>query len=97
MERSEVREDGTMKEAPAVEGNRVSFIGQLRYLIVSLRPPQWLKNLFVFAGLIFGGRLAVLHDSMTALLGFVAFSAISSSVYLYNDLIDIERDRKHPV
>jgi 4-hydroxybenzoate polyprenyltransferase len=62
----------------------------------ALRPIQWTKNLFVFLPLIFGGRLL---DGFAFLRVFVAallFCMISSSAYLINDILDIERDRLHP-
>ena len=65
-------------------------------LIRALRPSEWIKNLLVFAGLLFGGRLdegAAIGD---ATLTFVAFCAISSAGYLLNDLRDREHDRHHP-
>jgi 4-hydroxybenzoate polyprenyltransferase len=66
-------------------------------LLLSLRPSQWTKNLIVFAGLIFGGRLldpgAVAH----AVAAFGVFCALSGVVYLVNDVIDREADRQHPL
>jgi 4-hydroxybenzoate polyprenyltransferase len=62
-----------------------------------MRLQQWVKNLFLFAALIFGGRLFVLHEFLLTLAGFIAFSLLSSGVYLYNDIIDLEKDKKHPI
>ena len=65
-------------------------------LLRALRPSEWIKNLLVFAGLLFSGRLdeggAVLDASLT----FVAFCAIASAGYLLNDLRDRDDDRRHP-
>ena len=61
-----------------------------------LRPRQWTKNLLLFAALVFAHRLFDAHDFALACLAFAAFCLASSSVYVINDLIDVERDRKHP-
>jgi 4-hydroxybenzoate polyprenyltransferase len=65
-------------------------------LIVALRPQEWIKNLLVFAGVLFSGRLDESGALGDALLTFVAFCAISSAGYLLNDLRDREHDRRHP-
>ena len=65
-------------------------------LLKSLRLRQWTKNLVVFAGLAFSGRASVSTDVRDALLTFVAFCLASSAVYLFNDIVDRERDRLHP-
>lgn len=69
----------------------------VRYILVSLRLQQWVKNLFLFAALIFAGHLFILDDFLLTTLGFLSFSILSSAVYLYNDIADIEQDRNHPV
>ena len=66
-------------------------------LILSLRPHQWTKNALVFAGLIFAQRLRDARDVETAVAAFAVFCALSSVVYLVNDLQDREADRRHPV
>ena len=68
----------------------------LKPLLETMRPKQWAKNLFIFAGLIFGKKL--LYPSLLArnVLAFVLFCLISSTIYLINDLADIEKDRQHP-
>ena len=75
----------------------MSFVFQLRQLLVSMRPHQWTKNLFVLAPLAFAQRLYDLDGFVAASSGFMVFCLVSSSVYLINDLLDVERDRKHPV
>jgi 4-hydroxybenzoate polyprenyltransferase len=62
-----------------------------------MRPRQWVKNVFVLAPLVFAGRLFDLHASSMALAAFATFCALSSSVYLINDVRDREADRLHPV
>ena len=65
-------------------------------LITALRPQEWIKNLLVFAGLLFSGQLDEGDQVMAATLTFVAFCGISSAGYLLNDLLDREHDRRHP-
>ena len=64
-------------------------------LVVSLRPRQWVKNLFVFAGLVFAQRLFT-ASLWPALGAFVIFCALSGAIYLLNDVADRDKDRLHP-
>ena len=77
--------------------------GVLRALLIAVRPKQWTKNLIVFFALFFtvgdawglndpGGALSLVGK---ATLAFALFSALSSAVYLFNDICDLERDRRH--
>jgi 4-hydroxybenzoate polyprenyltransferase len=66
-------------------------------LITSVRPGQWTKNLLVFAGLLFGRRLTDMSALTHAVTAFVIFCALSSAVYLINDVADRETDRLHPL
>jgi 4-hydroxybenzoate polyprenyltransferase len=69
----------------------------LNALIKTMRPRQWVtKNIFIFAALVFDKQLFVLDSFLRTLAGFVLFCLISSSVYIFNDLADIEADRQHP-
>lgn len=61
-----------------------------------LRPQQWLKNIFVFLPLFFNHQLLNNTKLTEALVVFIAFSFISSSIYCFNDILDIEEDKKHP-
>jgi 4-hydroxybenzoate polyprenyltransferase len=65
-------------------------------LLVSLRPSQWTKNLFVFAGLIFGEKLFDTPSIARAVIAFGVFCLLSGVVYLVNDVQDREADRLHP-
>jgi 4-hydroxybenzoate polyprenyltransferase len=67
----------------------------LRAVVVSLRPRQWVKNLFVFAGLVFSHRLFT-ASAWTALGAFAIFCALSGAIYLLNDVADRDKDRFHP-
>jgi 4-hydroxybenzoate polyprenyltransferase len=69
----------------------------LQALFDALRPRQWTKNFAVFVGLVFAQRLFNLIAFERTLLAFITFCLASSSIYLLNDLIDIEKDRLHPV
>ncbi len=62
-----------------------------------MRPRQWTKNLFIFAALLFDLKLFDLTYAVRTVLAFVLFCILSGSVYLINDLTDIEKDRQHPV
>ena len=68
----------------------------LKHLLKTMRPRQWTKNGFVFFALIFDKQLFMLEPFLKTLVGFFLFCLISSSVYLFNDIADIEADRKHP-
>jgi 4-hydroxybenzoate polyprenyltransferase len=68
----------------------------LRAAIKTGRPQEWIKNVFVFAGLLFSGKFDQPHDVLAAVLTFVSFCFISSAGYYVNDLIDVELDRRHP-
>src|SRR5262245_30343312 len=66
-------------------------------LLIALRPSQWTKNLLVFAGLLFGMQLFVPWAVAHALAAFVIFCALSGVVYLVNDIVDRDTDRRHPI
>lgn len=62
-----------------------------------LRPNQWVKNAFVFAGVVFGSGWQESHWVLQACLTALAFCFVSSSIYIFNDIIDCKSDRMHPV
>jgi 4-hydroxybenzoate polyprenyltransferase len=64
-------------------------------LVRALRPDEWVKNLFVFAALLFGGEFDA-PSALAATGTFIAFCAVASAGYLVNDIRDIELDRRHP-
>jgi 4-hydroxybenzoate polyprenyltransferase len=68
----------------------------LRAAIKTGRPKEWIKNVLVFAGLLFSGKFNQPHEVLEASIAFVSFCLISSAGYFVNDLIDVELDRKHP-
>ena len=65
-------------------------------LLKAVRPQEWIKNLLVFAGVVFSRQFDNGSALADATLTFVAFCAISSAGYLFNDLRDREHDRAHP-
>jgi 4-hydroxybenzoate polyprenyltransferase len=78
--------------AVEVSGRRVAL-----NLLIAIRPAQWIKNLLVFAGLLFGMRLFDVPSVVRALAAFGIFCGLSSIVYLVNDIIDRDSDRRHPL
>jgi len=68
----------------------------LTALLKTMRPRQWSKNVFIFAALVFDKQLLDPVAFLRTLAGFVLFCFISSSVYIFNDLADVEADRQHP-
>jgi 4-hydroxybenzoate polyprenyltransferase len=65
-------------------------------VVKALRVYQWTKNLLVLAALIFAEQLMIPGQVELAVLAFAAFCMASSATYLFNDLMDIEKDRSHP-
>ena len=66
------------------------------HYIQLLRPLQWLKNFFVFAPIFFSNKLLEADFFWPTLVVFASFCLISSSIYCFNDLRDVEADRQHP-
>lgn len=71
-------------------------VQQMRLLLKTMRPKQWTKNVFVWAGLVFDVKLFQPQPFLRTLLTFVLFCLISGAVYIINDLVDLEKDRLHP-
>jgi 4-hydroxybenzoate polyprenyltransferase len=89
-------EQPTVPAEPAQPEPVVPRRSPLRAAIKTGRPKEWIKNVFVFAGLLFSGEFTDGHAIGMALITFVAFCLVSSAGYFLNDLIDVELDRKHP-
>ena len=68
----------------------------IKALIETLRPKQWIKNLVIFAGLVFDGQLTRVRPFLTVLAAFGLFCLVSGITYTINDLLDLEADRSHP-
>jgi len=69
---------------------------KIPHFILLLRPKQWIKNLFVFAALVFSHHLFEWDYAKSSLLGFALFCATASTIYIINDILDRDRDRLHP-
>ena len=74
----------------------ISLYSQLRCLLVLMRPKHWIKNIFVFAPLLFSGQFHNLDAIKESFLAGLLFCLASSAVYILNDIFDIEEDRSHP-
>lgn len=70
---------------------------RLRHWLQAVRVKQWIKNLLIFVPLIAAHKVTAGHLIIDAVIAFIAFAAAASSVYLFNDLLDLEADRRHPV
>lgn len=70
---------------------------KLSYLLLkAARPRQALKNLSLFTGLIFSGWLFIPEKFLTVVVAAIIFSLLTGSIYIFNDIIDLEADKKHP-
>lgn len=93
--------DGIAKQAAQVANVSKVFLPQApRYALSHwrrvFRVHQWLKNLLLFVPLLAAHQISNIQSLITLLLAFVSFSLCASAVYMANDLLDLESDRKHP-
>ena len=72
------------------------MLKRIRAAILLLRPAQWVKNLFLFAALVFGPRRSDPAAIFAAAEGFAIFCLLSGAVYAFNDLLDYKEDALHP-
>jgi len=63
----------------------------------SMRPAHWIKNFLIFIPAVFAGTIFYSDNLRAGIIGFLAFSLVSSSIYIINDLFDIQKDKLHPV
>lgn len=68
----------------------------IRYIIISMRPSQWIKNAFLFAGIIFSKNIFNLIFLSKSFASFFLFCLLSGSIYIINDILDFQEDRIHP-
>lgn len=68
----------------------------IKEILITMRPKQWYKNLVIFIGIAFSLNLLNFNLWVTVIAAFLIFCLLSGSIYLINDLLDIEKDRKHP-
>lgn len=66
------------------------------HLFKLLRPRQWIKNFALFTAVMFGGQLFSLDILTRVIWGFIAFCLLASSTYIINDILDVEKDKRHP-
>ena len=78
-------------------GARPTSMGLVRGVIRTVRPHQWVKNLFVLAPLVFAKQLTDPRTIIGAIGAFGVFCLLAGSIYTLNDLLDVEADRIHPV
>lgn len=67
----------------------------MKNILKLMRPYQWVKNIFVFMPLFFGGQLTDTEQVQDSIVMFIAFCLAASSIYCFNDIIDVEADRNH--
>jgi 4-hydroxybenzoate polyprenyltransferase len=84
-------------------GSSLSFSSRICYhsgmliaLIKAMRPRQWVKNVMIFAAVVFDRKIGYISALLPTILGVVLFSLIASAIYLINDISDIEADQNHP-
>lgn len=70
---------------------------KIGYILSSMRPRQWTKNLFIFAGIVFSRHLFEPDLLLRSFYAFVIFCAASGAAYLLNDVFDVKRDVEHPI
>ena len=69
----------------------------MKKTLLLIRPQQWIKNGFVLIPMFFGGRLLNADDAIASVVTFFAFSCAASAIYCFNDIVDVDADRRHPV
>ncbi len=96
-------EGTTLEQKPAVSedpivasGAKKPRRGPVKAVLVAMRPQEWVKNLLVFAGLLFSGQFDEVNAILAATVTFLAFCAVASAGYLINDAHDLDEDRQHP-
>ena len=68
----------------------------MKKTLLLIRPQQWIKNGFVLIPMFFGGRLLNADDAIASVVTFFAFSFAASAIYCFNDIVDVDADRRHP-
>ncbi len=79
-----------------IDISRGRHLSKFRSIVRLIRPSQWVKNLFVFAGLLFNRSYSDWPVVHSVLLTFAAFCLVASAVYVFNDIADADQDRNHP-
>jgi 4-hydroxybenzoate polyprenyltransferase len=89
--------DSSVANGTKSEATNKGIRDRMSAAVQSMRPRQWTKNLALFVGLVFAQQLFSLTSFERAFVAFVVFCLASSSIYLFNDLLDLEHDRQHPM
>ncbi|MEA2625233.1 MAG: hypothetical protein QOD06_1278 [Candidatus Binatota bacterium] len=92
---SSVENDDRGRAAPPI--GTAAVRAPIGAVLVLMRPPQWVKNLLVFAALLFSHHLFVAESLVRAIVAFLTFCLLASASYVLNDVRDVENDRRHPV
>ena len=82
-------------QAKGIAARALGYRWKMRDMIRGLRPHQWLKNLLLFLPLIAAHQLDA-ENALAVVFGIICFSAAASSIYIVNDLLDLDADRRHP-
>jgi 4-hydroxybenzoate polyprenyltransferase len=97
MESTTLEQESPAAEESAADGQAARPTrGPLRAAIVAMRPQEWVKNLLVFAGLLFSAKFREFDAIVDATITFAAFCMVASAGYLVNDAHDVAEDRQHP-
>ncbi len=67
-----------------------------KLIFISARPKQWLKNLSLFVGIAFSGWLFIPEKLLLSMAAFFIFCLVTSTIYIFNDLLDVSQDKFHP-
>jgi 4-hydroxybenzoate polyprenyltransferase len=93
---TEDRAEPQVAEIPADGQAQKPRRSTLHAAIVALRPQEWVKNLLVFAGVLFSAKFDEIDAIVAATVTFIAFCMVASAGYLINDTHDVAEDRQHP-
>ncbi len=98
-QQSEIQEQqgSTTVDKTRATAPKTGTASRILAIVLAMRPKQWTKNLAVFVGIVFAQRLFSPASFERVCIAFVAFCLASSFIYLFNDLLDLENDRQHPV
>jgi 4-hydroxybenzoate polyprenyltransferase len=97
MESTTLEQESPAADQSAADGQAARpRRGPLSAAIVAMRPQEWVKNLLVFAGLLFSAKFREFDAIVDATITFAAFCMVASAGYLVNDARDVSEDRQHP-
>ncbi|MFC5528991.1 decaprenyl-phosphate phosphoribosyltransferase [Cohnella yongneupensis] len=85
-----------MELQTTIPASNPTYSNVFKGLVRELRPKQWTKNLLVFASAMFAGTMLEPSNLINAFIAFICFSFMASTIYIINDIVDLEKDRLHP-